>query len=277
MKLSALSLFWKTLRDLKWQVFCYGMGLALLAALVVAIYPSYRQQLSDFEVPEALKGLTGSADYGTSSGFLTAEFVSWVPLVTVIFAIMAGTSALAGEEANGTLDLLLSQPVSRLRLVVEKSAGILVATAGISLIACLGWLMSVPFVDIEISLPRLILATLDVAPITLAFAFLAMWAGVALPDRRVATGAVTAIAVAGFFLNYLAELVSTLKPVAWLSPFHYYDLNILLDSSGWWRSLVLLIAAALFAIATARSFEAREIGVGSAVRIRQLLPGRLRS
>jgi ABC-2 type transport system permease protein len=184
---------------------------------------------------------------------------------------MAGTSALAGEEANGTLDVLLSQPISRRRLALEKIAAILVATLAITLIACLGWIVSVPLVDIDIAIADLMLATLNVAPITLAFAFLSMWAGVALPDRRVATGAVTAIAVGSFFLNYLAALVDSLQPVAWLSLFHYYDLDILVEGAGWWRIAVLIVAAVVFAAAAIHSFERREIGVRSGLHL-NLLP-----
>jgi len=36
-------------------------------------------------------------------GFLTAEFFSTMPFVLITMAIIAGTGALAGEEAGGTL------------------------------------------------------------------------------------------------------------------------------------------------------------------------------
>jgi ABC-2 type transport system permease protein len=257
----------KTLRDLRWQVFGYGVGLALMAALVVTIYPSYKEQLADFEVPEALQGLTGDISYASPEGFLSAEFVSWVPIITLIFGIMAGTSALAGEEANGTLDLLLSQPISRRRLALEKMAGIIVATYAITVIACLGWALSVPFVDIDISLMDLFIATLNLAPITLAFAFLAMFLGAIMPDRRAATAAVTALAVGSYFLNYMARIVDVLEPLAWVSPFNYYDLDALVQGTDWWRTAFLLVFATVLAVATVACFERRDIGVQSRLRI----------
>jgi ABC-2 type transport system permease protein len=270
--LAKFSVFFKTLRDLRWQVLGYGIGLALMAALVVSVYPSYKDQLADFEVPEALQGLTGDIDYASPEGFLSAEFVSWVPIVTLIFAIMAGTSALAGEEANGTLDLLLSQPISRRRLASEKMAGILVATAAITGIACFGWVASVPFVDIDIALFDLFVATLNLVPITLMFAFLAMFLGAALPDRRSTTALVTALAVATYFVNYLAQIVDALKPVAWTSPFHYYDIDVLVAGLDWWRTLTLLSLALVFALGTLTSFERRDIGVNTSNRRWSRLP-----
>jgi ABC-2 type transport system permease protein len=275
--LTNLNVFFKTLRDLRWQVLGYGIGLALMAALVVSVYPSYKDQLADFEVPEALQGLTGDVDYSSPEGFLSAEFVSWVPIIMLIFAIMAGTSALAGEEANGTLDLLLSQPISRRRLAFEKMAGILVTTAAITLIACFGWLASVPFVDIDIALFDLFVATLNLVPVTLTFAFLAMFLGAAMPDRRSATALVTALAVASYFVNYLAQIVDALKPLAWASPFHYYDIDVLVAGLDGWRTLTLLLLALVFALGTLTSFERRDIGVNASnlrlSRLPRLLKG----
>jgi ABC-2 type transport system permease protein len=251
---------------LRWQIFGYGLGLALMAALVVAIYPSYKDQLANFEVPEALEGLTGDIDYASPEGFLSAEFVSWVPIVTLIFAIMAGTSALAGEEANGTLDLLLSQPISRRRLALEKMTGILIATVLISVITCLGWLVSVPFVNIDIGLPDLFVATLNLIPITLVFVFLAMFLGATLPDRRTATALVTALAVASYFVNYLSAIVDVLKPLAWASPFYYYDIDVLAAGFDWWRTAVLLVVIAVLLVATLSRFEKRDIGLSVSSR-----------
>jgi ABC-2 type transport system permease protein len=274
--LARLTVFLKTLRDLRWQIAGYGIGLALMAALVVAIYPSYKDQLADFEVPEALQGLTGDVDYASPEGFLSAEFVSWVPIVTLIFAIMAGTSALAGEEANGTLDLLLAQPVSRRRLAVEKMAGILTATVLITIIACFGWLVSVPFVDIDIAFVDLFVATLLLVPITLTFAFLATFLGTILPDRRAATAAVTVVAVASFFVNYLARIVDALEPLAWASPFYYYDLDVLVEGIDWWRTAVLVVLTAVLAFATVACFERRDLGVNARTPWKSMLPGVMR-
>jgi ABC-2 type transport system permease protein len=254
--------FLKSLRDLRWQIAGYGLGLALLAAFVVFVYPGYRDQLADFELPEALRALIGEADYGSPEGFLAAEFFSWVPIVTVIFAIMAGTSALAGEEANGTLDLLLAQPLTRLRLAAEKIAALSLATAGVVVAVLPGWLLSVPFVEMELSWTRLIGATLNLLPVTLFFVALALWAGVAFADRRTATAVVSAFAVATYFVNYLAALVDVIAPLAWLSPFKYYaGTETMTEGIGWAKAAGLIGLTLLFFLLAMASFQRRDIGV----------------
>lgn len=258
--------FAKAMRDLRWQVFWYGLGLAALAALVVYIYPSYREQIKDFELPEAFRALIGDADYGTPEGFLAAEFFSWVPILVVIFAIMAGTSALAGEEAEGTLDLLLAQPISRGRLVMEKMAGFAISAVLITAINYVGWLLSVPFVDIDISYGRLLIATLQLLPLILVFGAVAMWCGAFFPDRRLATGVATAFAVASFFVNYISALVEALEPLAWMSVFHYANgSEAMINSADPAKSAVLLAVTAAFAFLALASFERRDLGVRGGV------------
>lgn len=256
------SVFYKSLRDLRWQVFWYGIGLALMAALVVYIYPSYTAQLADFEVPEALQGFIGEVDYTTGEGFVSAEVFSWFPIALVVFAVMSGTSALAGEEAEGTLELVLAQPLSRRRLLLEKLAGLVLATLGICALIYLGWLISVPFVDIELGYGQLAVATLNLVPIVVFFQVLSLWAGVTLPGRGLATGAVVAFAIVTYFVNYLASIVDVLDPLRWVSAFHYYHgIEILVDGVFWPGVAVLIALCAFFAAWALYSFERRDIGV----------------
>jgi ABC-2 type transport system permease protein len=254
--------FRKTLRDLRWQVFWYGLGLAALAALIVYIYPSYQQQLQDFEIPEALRALVGDADFATPEGFLATEFFSWVPILTIIFAIMAGTSTLAGEEAEGTLDLLLAQPVSRRTLALEKMAGFAVSAFLIVALTNAGWLVSVPFVDMDVSYGRLFVATLELAPIVLSLGAAAIWCGAIFPDRKLATGVVSAFAVASYFLNYLANLVEAIEPLGWLSVFHYAgSVDTITGSFDPLNDVICLALAGAFAGLALTSFERRDLGV----------------
>ena len=258
------SIFRKTLRDLRWQIVWYGLGLGLMAAFVVYVYPSYSGQLADLQLPDAMKAMIGNADYGTPQGFLSGELLSWAPLVLVVFAVMGGTSALAGEEANGTMDLLLAQPTSRTRLAMEKLLALFVATLAICAVIYCGFLISVPFVDINIGLGRLLVGTLNLVPLILLFESFSMWAGVALPSRGVATGLSVAIAVASYFFYYLGNLVDALKPLRSLSVFyHYHGTEVLSDGVHWPGALLLLGLYVLFAVWALYLFQRRDIGVSS--------------
>lgn len=263
------SIFYKTLRDLRWQVVWYGIGLGLMSALVVYIFPSYSGQLADIEIPEAMRAMIGDVDYGTAAGFVSAEFLSWTPLVLVVFAIMGGTGTLAGEEANGSLDIVMAQPVSRVRVATEKLAGLLVATLEICGIIYIGWLVSVPFVDIDLGLGELAVATLSLVPLIAFFQAFSMWAGVTLPGRGLATGTAVALAVLSYFLYYLANIVDALEPLQQLSVFyHYHGTSVLTDGVQWGGQALLVALYLLFAGWALLSFQRRDLGVSASFKLR---------
>jgi ABC-2 type transport system permease protein len=259
----------KTLRDLRWQVFWYGIGLGLTAALVVALYPSYAGQFEDFELPETLKKLFGMEDYTTPQGFVSTEFFSQtVPMLMTIFAIMQGTSALAGEEASGTLDLLLSQPISRLRLGIEKIGGFVVSSILVSIIVCPAWAISIPAVGVDLSIGRTVLATFSYLPLVWVFYAISLYAAAALPNRRLATGAVVLYAVATYIIYALAQTVDVLEPLRWLAPFNYYNgSEIIAKGPDVGGALALIGASVAFSLLALRAFERRDIGVRSEVQL----------
>jgi beta-exotoxin I transport system permease protein len=263
------SVFYKTLRDRRWQVVWYGIGLGLMSALVIYIFPSYSGQLADIEIPEAMRAMIGNVDYGTADGFVSAEFLSWTPLVLVVFAIMGGTGVLAGEEANGTLDIVLAQPVSRVRVAIEKLLGLLVATLLICAIIYAGWLLSVPFVNIDLGLGELAVATLNLVPLIAFFEAFSLWAGVTLPSRGLATGLTVALAVVSYFVFYLANIVDALQPLQQLSVFyHYHGTEVLTDGVHWGGVAILVALYVLFSGWTLLSFQRRDLGVLTSLNLR---------
>src|SRR5512146_735571 len=126
--------FVKTLRDARRAIGWWSLGLIAMAALMIAVYPTVRdnpdlnRMVEDY--PDALKAFIafgGDLDYVSGAGYLGSELFSFmVPLLLLVAAIGAGARALAGEEERGTLDLLLANPLSRRRLVLDKLAALTV-------------------------------------------------------------------------------------------------------------------------------------------------------
>jgi len=57
-------------------------------------------------------------------------------VVFIAFAVSIAARALAGEEENGTLSLLLTQTIGRRRLVLQKYAAMVVTVAVLGLAFC---------------------------------------------------------------------------------------------------------------------------------------------
>lgn len=255
----------KTLRDVRTAAFWIGVALFLTALLDTVIYPSYREQLQGFEVPEFLRGFMGEAEWTSPAGFFQAEFFSWTPLLLITLAIIGATGTLAGEEANGTLDLLLAQPITRTRLVLEKTAGLVIGVVLAALAGMPGFLLGLLLVDVEISAARLLAATLYQVPLTLIFLTLSLWASAALPTRGAAAAVAIAAVVVTYFLNMLGASVDLLETPRKLSPFYWTDASriLLYGFQEWVRTGVMLGVSLAFLLLALWSFQRRDIATGA--------------
>lgn len=254
----------KVLRDMRAQIIGFGLGNVLMAFFVTLVFPSYSQQFADFEVPPAVKALIGEVpSFATAEGFLTVEFFSWIPVLIITYAIIQGTAALAGEEGAGTLDLLLSQPISRRRVVLEKALALTIGVSLVALVSLLGFALGMMRVALGISWGRLALAVAGMIPIALTFAALALGMSALLPNRAAAAVVTTAVAVASYFLNTLGQAVSALDPFRPLSVFNYYPGGRPLTEPMPWNDVALLMALSLvFLSGAVWCFQRRDISVG---------------
>ena len=258
----------KSLRDQKWQIAGFGLALAAMAALDLFIWPAYRDQLQNFEMPAAMEGFLGGLSISTPEGFLTAEYFSWIPILLIVYAVIQGTGAIAGEESNGTIDLLLAQPVSRVLMVTEKAAAVVVGSVLIVAIGLAGFAVALPLVDIDIGLADIAIAMANLLPITLLFFAISLWLGAVAPNRALASAVVIGLATAFYFINMLAGAVNALDPLNYATPFFYYgDGPPLAEGIVWWHFELLLGIALLFFAATLRSFDTRDVATGGATDV----------
>ena len=258
----------KSLRDQRWQIIGFGLSLAVMAAMDLFIWPAYRDQLQNFELPAAMEGFLGGLSISTPAGFLTAEYFSWIPILLIVYAVIQGTGAIAGEESSGTIDLLLAQPVSRQLMVTEKTAAVVIGSVLIVAIGCAGFAVTLPLVDIEISVARIAVASANMLPITLLFFAISLWLGAVAPSRALASAVVIGLATAFYFINMLASAVSALDSLNYATPFYYYgDGPPLAEGIVWWHAGLLFGVALLFFAATLRSFSTRDVATGGATDV----------
>ena len=125
------TVFRKALWDRRRSIVWWAIGMAALAGITVAFYPSIRDDAEGFEslfdsMPEGLLnmfGIDSAAELVTATGLVNSRIYAGIgPLILAVLGISLGTAAVAGEEQDGTLDLLLAQPVSRTRIVLAKAA-----------------------------------------------------------------------------------------------------------------------------------------------------------
>lgn len=249
----------KTLRDARRAMLWWSAGLVLLVVVMSASYPAVRdnEDMSDLieQYPDALKELFafgGVMDYSTGAGFLGSELFSlMVPLLLIIATVAAGATAIAGEEEKGTLDLLLSYPLSRRRLVVEKLVALTAELAVLLVVLWIALVVGSRLASMDVSAGNLAAATVGAGLIGLDFGFLALLIGAALGRRGVAVGGAAAAAVAAYLVNSLTPLLEVLEPAQRISPFYHYSTSDPLRQGLDPGSTAVLVAIALIAAALA--------------------------
>lgn len=261
-----LNVFRKTFSDQRWPVLGYGLALLIFSSTSVWLWPSVRDTLQNFEVPPALEAIIGSdINFATPAGYLSGRFFGWTDILVVVFAIIAGTGAIAGEEGTGTIELLLAQPLTRTRAVLEKLAALTVAMFLIVAAGYLGFLIAVPTVDIDISLVDLAIACATMLPITMFFLALSFWSGAVAPSRATAAAALIGVATVTYFIYTLSNGIGSVEWMRYASPFYYYGNGASLTHGViWWHVGLLLGLGALFVLLTLRTFERRDVSVGGA-------------
>jgi ABC-2 type transport system permease protein len=275
------SVFTKTIWERRRGTIGWVIGGLATAGFVVAVYPVVRDSAEFIELienlPDEFLALAGidPAVFVTGYGYLQAQMYSLLgPLLVLILAIGIGASATAGEEAEGTADLLLATPVTRRRVVLDKALAmaVLVAILVLSFVAVL--LVGQVAVGLDLSIWGLIGGNLSLWLLGLFFGSLALAVGAWSGRRAAAAGVAGGLAAASYILDSFAPLVSGLEAVQPYLPFHWYaaDSPLLNGPTGW--HLLLLAGAVAFTGAAAALFSRRDIGVLASLRLLPSRPGK---
>jgi ABC-2 type transport system permease protein len=219
----------KTLYDGRRGLLAWTASLLLLVAMYVAIWPSIKGQpsLSDFldTMPEAFRSLFASAgaDMSTPVGYVQIELLSFMgPLLLILYAVVAGGSAVAGEEDRHTLDLLLANPISRARVVLEKAAAMALGTLGLAAVLGVGLIVEGQWADMDLPAGNVAAAMLHMALLGLVFGALALAIGAATGHLGASRAVPAVLAVVTYVVNGLGPQVSWLEPLQKYSPFYQY-------------------------------------------------------
>jgi len=219
----------KSLYDQRRGLVAWIVSLALLVGMYVAIWPSVRDQpsMSDFldQMPEAFRAMfaASGADMSTPVGYVHIELMSFMgPMLLLIYSITAGAAAIAGEEDRHTLDLLLANPVSRARLVLEKLAAMIIGTTLLAAALGLALVGLGAFADMRLPAGNVTAAMLHMDLLALVFGSFAIMLGAATGRPGISRAVPAVVAVVAYLVNGLGPLVSWLEPLQRYSPFYQY-------------------------------------------------------
>lgn len=262
------AVFRRTLLNTRRGILGWGIVMGMLAAYIVLLYPyiNAMEGIEEFlgELPPIFQGFLGDVeDMLTPKGYLSSYFFNYVSVVLVAYGVISGAGAIAGEEKHGTMDLLMSAPVPRWRVVVEKFAAFVVALTGIVVIISIATFFSIAVTpELTVSVGSVLLGMLNLVLLTINFGALTFLLSAALPSRFSAAQIAAIALVAAYMLSAFAPMSDALDTVQIINPFHYYGgTRILLDGVQPGNVLVLCAVSGVFLALSIFSFERRDLSI----------------
>ncbi|MFW5708998.1 MAG: ABC transporter permease subunit [Chloroflexota bacterium] len=266
-------IFLETLRRSWRQIFYWGIGLFIWALYPFLMLPdmealdSYAELVED--LPPALVsaiGMSSAAQFATPEGFIGYAYFGFLLLILSVFGVIAGLNVTANEEEGGEMDILLSTPVPRWRVIIEKLAAYSVMVVGITVIGHAGLMVgkAIAPVDFNITDGRLLEGSLNLIPGTLLVIAVTAFLGTLLRRRSTAMAAAGVFVVASYLLDLIGRAANTdvADVIRQVSLFAHYDGTNILSTGLVFGSVALLVGvAALLSGLAVRLFQQRDIAV----------------
>ena len=220
------------LEDRRRSMLWWSGGVAAYVAVNNAFYPTIKN-VTGIEnlvknLPDTFKTLIGGGDQiliTSPPGYLQGRlFGLTLPVLLLIFAVGAGAYAIGGSEEDGTLELLLSNPVTRGRVLIERFVAVVALSLGLGIVTTASLLaFSPPFGLLAgVSIPGLVAAVFAATAFGLMHGAIAFAAGAWTGRRSVAIATAATVAVVGNLLNAVAVSSESLHFLRFASPWHWY-------------------------------------------------------
>jgi beta-exotoxin I transport system permease protein len=218
----------QALRAARRTLSIWAAAFAGLIALYAVIWPSVRDNASWRNLfdtlPQTYRALftaSGTMDLSTAGGYLGVELMGFMgPALIAVYAISAGSAAIAGEEDRGGLDVTLSAPVSRVRVFGERFAALAAGVASVVIAAGAAlWVFSA-LLAMGLSLGQIASAAAALGIFGLFAGGVAIAAGAATGSAALARGVAALVVVASYLINALAQVTSALRPARPISPYY---------------------------------------------------------
>ncbi len=211
--------------------------------------------------PEELLAMFGGGDMSTPEGFYQVEtFGLMVPIAFMVVTVTIGARALAGEEANRTMGLLLANPIKRSTVVLEKTIAMIVQAAIVAIALFAGVVGGSMLGGLGMSPLNIAAATFLGTLIGLVFGALALALSAGTGRTRVAIYGTIGTALALYVANGFLPFSEGLEGLTKWGPFHYYlSSDPLLNGMNWGHAAVLLGLFVALVAAAVMLFDRRDL------------------
>lgn len=265
---------WSILRDTLWHsrlgTLLWGIGLGLIMAVSVQATPA----LASMEMVDLMAtfpswmmsflGVTDLEVIASPEGLIALGFFGKLALLVAAYPVVMGLRVSAQEESDGMMDVVLSQPVPRWRVVVEKFLAYCLTICMVMGLTIAGLFLGTVGLTIPVDTFKLTLVTLSIIPVMIFLLALTAFIGTLVRRYRTAMMLITGYVIASFAFQIVGPMVSQewFNIIKNFFVFNYFNVeNTLKNGLSYYHIGVMFGAALLFLMASLYSFERRDIAV----------------
>ena len=244
-------LFRQTLRWQRTRLLIVLLAAIAWGVLIPIIYSAFSDAMQELAnsgaLPRELLNV-GSGSLFTLPGATTLGMQHPLAIAMLgIFAVGASATAVAGERARGTLEVLLARPISRVSVYISLLVALLLIVL-LVIMALLGGMIGSSMalgIGGELDLSGLPLVILNGFGLWAAFTTFGLAASVTF-DRP---GPAIGITLAWLLLHYFLEILGSLwTAAAWTQDYsllHHFNPGAILTGDVRWLDFVIVFAAAV--------------------------------
>lgn len=254
--------------------FYWGIGMAGLMMFLNAIMQNNevieQMQLVLGTLPQGILQAFGVSDIEilkTSEGFIAFAGFTYGSLILSAYGVVSGLGITANDEDEGSLNVLLSMPLSRWQIIVEKFAAFTLLLLLVILMMFGGIVLGSKIFNVPMNYSTLFLGTLNLMPLSLSMMAMTCLIASLFSQKAIVVATSVIILVISYFVNVLTgSLNLESAPIAGfiqkLSVFSYVDSEgIVLSGALNFVNISLLLGLSLVLVAISIfAFERRDIG-----------------
>jgi ABC-2 type transport system permease protein len=198
----------------------------------------------------------------TVAGYTWWKGLTWLTLVFAVWALAAATGLVRNEEERGLVETWVTQPLSRVRLLLSRSAAFSAAALAAVIITGLGTAAGLADGKASVGFAALAGQGAALLGVTLACFGIGLAAAQLASTRRSALTLGGAVMIVLYILDALARVNPGLGGVAAISPFHLADITTAVVPGGRFdggATIALFAIAAVLIGLAALAFQRRDL------------------
>ncbi|CAN5576310.1 hypothetical protein BH24ACT22_BH24ACT22_16710 [soil metagenome] len=218
-------------------VLIWGLVFGLYSAALTATFTTFAADAEQMDqmleaYPQGMLDAFGISSLGTPEAFLDSQVFYLAPLALAFFSVLALSSAIAGAEERGSIDILLGNPLPRWQIVLGNFVSTAFSFLAILAIAGIMTWGTAVLMDVDLTLATTTEAFLNIWPTCLFFGAVALVCSAAFHRRALAIAVPGFLLFAMFMMNVMGNVSEDLEYLQTYSIFYYYG-QVAVDGMDW--------------------------------------------